>query len=438
MGFIYSLSGATEAMLTSAWFYFINGGWIIILIASTYMMAKLYMKHMQGQYIEGTKQIFYHIKVEKENLQSMLAVEQIFAQLHAIHTNFSWAERTLEGKVNLWVSAEIVSIGGKISYIVRTPQRYSHLVQSAFYAQFPSAEITEITDYMENLAHWDHHKSSWDMWGSEFILTKDWAYPIRTYKDFEHMAAEEKIIDPLAGILEALSRCEAHELMAIQVVLRPIADGEWQPHVLQKVKELKKEEVHTATIWDYLLAPFKAIGKKTLFEVLQEAAAKHGTEDKGYASEVMRMSEGEKKTLSGIEMKMSKTGWEAKIRAIYIAPKGQFDSPKRTALIGGFRLLSGMTTNNLKPDVKGTWTSYNYKISKALEKPYGEFVTVHKKEEFLKAYVGRSMWRGGKPLILNTEELATIYHFPLARTSTPPVERIDIKRGQPPSDLPIA
>jgi hypothetical protein len=40
-------------------------------------------------------------------------------------------------------------------------------------------------------------------------------------------------------------------------------------------------------------------------------------------------------------------------------------------------------------------------------------------------------------MIFNTEEIATLYHFPLASIKTAPVERIDIKKGQPPANLPI-
>ena len=42
-----------------------------------------------------------------------------------------------------------------------------------------------------------------------------------------------------------------------------------------------------------------------------------------------------------------------------------------------------------------------------------------------------------KPLILNTEELATVYHFPGSVAGTPTIERIPSKRAEAPSNLPI-
>jgi hypothetical protein len=161
MEFLAVLPAAISGILSTAWFYFVRGGWVIFLGGFTYMSYKLYMNKIWGDYVGSQEWIFLQIKVEKENLQSTMAVEQIFAQLHAIHSGFGWAEIYLEGKLNLWVSLEIVSIGGKISYILKTPKQYRHLVESAFYARYPNAEISEVGDYMEHLGHWDAHHSTW-------------------------------------------------------------------------------------------------------------------------------------------------------------------------------------------------------------------------------------------------------------------------------------
>ena len=42
-----------------------------------------------------------------------------------------------------------------------------------------------------------------------------------------------------------------------------------------------------------------------------------------------------------------------------------------------------------------------------------------------------------KPLILSTEELATIFHFPGTVASTPTMQRSMSKRSEPPPNLPI-
>lgn len=423
-------------MLAAAYSVFIHGGWALILVLLMAITWKVYMNKIQSDYVGSTEQVFLHVKVERENLVSLRAVDALFSQLHAVHTSFTWAEKYLEGRVNLWLSFEIVSIGGRISYIIRTPKKYVHLVESSIYAQFPNAEITEVEDYMKNLRHWTP-ESDWDLWGTEYLQTKDFVFPIRTYRDFEHPAAEEKILDPLAGLLEALGKMEPHEMYGVQIVIRPIADPEWQPHAKEVVAELRGEPVHKETLGQKLLKPFDILGHKTIIQAITEPSARAHKEDAPNVAPIMRLTEGERKIISDIEIKASKVGYEVKIRNLYIAAKDKFDSNKKTSIIGAFRSMAGVSTNNLKPDTSHTWTNYNYKVFKKLEKPFTDYMINLKKHHMLEGYCARSMWIGASPMILNSEELATIYHFPLATVGVPPVESIDVKKGQPPADLPI-
>jgi hypothetical protein len=39
--------------------------------------------------------------------------------------------------------------------------------------------------------------------------------------------------------------------------------------------------------------------------------------------------------------------------------------------------------------------------------------------------------------ILNIEELATVFHFPLAVVSTTELEKVESRKGSPPTSLPI-
>ena len=43
----------------------------------------------------------------------------------------------------------------------------------------------------------------------------------------------------------------------------------------------------------------------------------------------------------------------------------------------------------------------------------------------------------GKPLIINSEELATMFHFPGPVAGTPALERVPSKKAEAPSNLPV-
>jgi hypothetical protein len=424
-----------------SWDVFIHGGWVILVYLVYRISAHKQQLAAIGKFFSGVSYVCLQIRVDKENRQSTLAVEQIFAQLHAIHSPATWAQAKFEGKLQLWVSLEIVSIGGVISYIIRAPSNYRNVIESSFYARYPQAEIFEVQDYMEKFKHWDEN-STWELWGTEFAHVTDYAYPIRTYRDFEHPAADESVIDPLNALYEALSKTAPYEMFAVQYIITPMADKEWNQHSKEVIAGWKGEKAppKAPKISEILLKPLNILGEKTLFDLFKPHAPAAPKED-GSVPKVQRLTEGEKKILTGIENKASKLAYKTKIRLLHIAPKGRFDGSKRQAVVGSFKQLGMGGANGLKPDTAHTWTTTNYKLSEKLEKPYTDYLTMHKKHEILKGFVERSNWIGAEGMILSIEEIATLFHFPVAPkagSTAPAVEAIDVKRGQPPTNLPVS
>ena len=94
------------------------------------------------------------------------------------------AEKYYKGHYQRWFSFEIVSIDGYIQFIIRTEKKFRDLVESAIYAQYPEAEITEVDDYTKGFPD-TFPNDTHDLWGTEWTLVEDNEYPIRTYQDFE-------------------------------------------------------------------------------------------------------------------------------------------------------------------------------------------------------------------------------------------------------------
>ncbi len=421
-------------------------GWVLFVLGLVYMLYFEYLEEIQAQYVKATEWVFLHILVPKENTVSTLGVENIFAQMHALHRSLTWHEKYVEGKFQLWYSLEIVSLGGVVSFILRVPKRSQHLVESAFYAQYPSAEIHEVSDYMENFKLDPYNDDNqYDFFGTEWKMAQDSVIPIKTYKEFEHPSAEEKIIDPLANLIETMERVKPHEFLSLQILIQPIQNDEWEERAVKKIKELTGEEIpHEASILGFFLRPLHWFAGFNYKETFFGSHGGHAEQENKPRNNWLNMSEGEKGRVTLIENKINKACYNTKIRLLYMAPKAEYDKGRRFELIGALRHFSpgggaGMH-NTLKVD-SHIWTKVDPYFSEALEAYFLDRITKYRKYWFLRGYKNRSIYVGSPKFLLSTEELATLFHFPITfETTVAPaqVQAIASKTARPPADLPIA
>ncbi len=422
-------------------------GWIVFVIAAIFEFWRLYMIEIQHQFVHSQEYTFLSIRVPRENMVSTLAVETIFAQLHALHVGKTFPEKYMEGQIQLWYSLELISMGGKISFIIRVPNRVKDLAIAAFYAHYPQAEISETEDYLANFDYDPEDPDNpYEIFGSEWRLTADDVIPLKTYRDFEHPAAEETVVDPLANMFEMLASIKPYEFIGYQIIIQPLADEEWQPRGALKVMELTQQEIpHKATFFGLLLKPFDWFAHfsyRSAFFGGGHHGDGHGDElEKKPRSIWMSMTESEKERVNLIERKIGKMGYSTKIRMLYIVPKEKFDVSRKGLMCGPWRSIGSVMTNKLKPDVSYTWTGTDYVFSRTLEAPYLDWLLQYKKRQLFKGYKTREAHHLGlTTFILNIEELATLYHFPITtKTTLAPsaVEKTESKKSQPPVNLPI-
>lgn len=442
------LPNFTDIFKIAYLFVVVYYGWVIFIMGLIYMLWRLYRTELIIQYIKKQKWVNLQIRVPRENRISTVAVDNIFSQLHALHVAKTFFEKYVEGQiVQLWYSLELVSLGGKVSFIIRTPVNMKHNVEAAFYSQYPTAEITEVADYLENVKYNPYQPSDLDLFGTEWRFSEDQVIPMKTYKDFEHPSADEKILDPLSHVFEGLAKIEAHEFFGIQIIIMPLADEEWKGRSEKKIKELTGEEMpHQRTLMGVLLSPFGILGGKTAIQAFRggdsHSHGAHSNEEQNKPrNNWLSMTEAEKMRVTLIENKANKPGYWTKIRFLYMAPKEKFDKSKVFALVGAYRPFTAPMYNKIKPDVHKTWTHAEAKFSPTLEQPFLDRQLKYKKYWMFKGYKVRDFDVGSPMFIMNTEELATLYHFPLTTETTmvhPSIEQTMSKTSQPPANLPIA
>ncbi len=406
---------------------FFDGGWIPVLIILIQGFWLLWVQSRQGKHAATIGFVILAINIPRMNEQTPKAVEQIFSHLSGAHSNLDKFEKYWLGKFSPTFSFEIVSLGGFIQYLVHCPKKYRDLVESSIYAQYPDAEITEVPDYADKVTTTFPHPEL-DCFGTEFVLKKPAAYPIRTYEQFEHQAAEVMTFkDPMSSVLEVLSQIKSGEQMWIQVLVTP-TDESWQKkgeEVVDKILGRKKVEKKSMAM-EVLDAPIW-IAKETVKQLATFGdTTEHVPEKKPEQPKMMALSPGERNVLEAVQQKLSKIGFMCKIRVVYLGRRDVFSKGRFVSLKGAMSQFAAVNMNAFKGYGPVT--------------PKGDYFWQRWSENSLKSKIVRNYknrsGKGAPHYALNIEELATIYHFPMMTVKAPLVKKTDSKRAEPPHSLP--
>ena len=403
---------------------FLSYWWIYSPIVLFLLFRALWLVYIQTLTAKAINWVLLEVKIPKEILKTPKAMEQFFAGLSGVKSGANFVEKWWEGKIQQWMSCEIVGKNGDIYFFIRTPVGFRNLVEANIYSQYPDAEIKEAPDYVFDVPE-DVPNKDYNLWGTEFVLVKEDAYPIRTYIAFEEQV-EEKRLDPLANLAEVLSKLKDGEQIWLQYLVKP-ADDEWKKKGDALVAKLigkkipsKEGPLWKALVWVGQFFRDLIIG---LYKIPEQLSADEKKE--AMASLMQYLSPGEKEVVAAIEMNLSKIGMDTAIRFIYIGRSDIFSRGNISAIIGTFKLFNTLNLNGFRPN-KLASTSVDYFFKKRRE--YAQ------KRRLLNAYKLRMFT--SKPFVLNIEEWATIYHYPTYIIEAPTVRRIEAKKGEPPIGLP--
>jgi hypothetical protein len=413
-----------------SWVLFKSGGWVVFLFVLFWGFWQIYLKNIQDKYDTSVNYTILAIDIPKSNEQSVKAMEQFFAHLSGAHFSLNLIKKYWQGKTQLGFSMELISLDGYIQFLVRTPTKYRDLVESAIYAQYPDAEITEVRDYVENIPDL-YPNEEYELWGTQFGLANKDAYPIRTYTEFEHSLSslEQQFLDPMAALLESLSKLRNGEQVWLQILITPI-DDKWREEGMRLVKKLIKAKIEEkGTLLDRALElPIKLLGEVS--DEIFPLGLGGETVKEPPPSIMQHLSPGEKAAVEAIQNKISKIGFKVKFRMIYVAKKEIFNRPRGVApIMGALKQFNTLNLNAFKP-IKKITTKINYFFIQRR--------TNTRRNKIIKAFKLRSQDRGARAFILNIEELASIFHFPILTVKAPLLKKTESKKAEPPVSLPLA
>ncbi len=379
--------------------------------------------------------ILLEVKIPEEIEKPIRAMDVVLTGMWQLYGPPNWFEKWWEGQFNYSFTLEIVSIEGVPHFLLRVPQKQRGLFEQHIYSQYPEAEIFEVEDYTKKVPQ-NIPNDRWEVWGTDYSMPKSDCYPLKTYRDFEteSEATEEKRIDPIASLLEGLGMLGEGEQIWIQIKAWPLTDLEtgFQEKAKKEYGKLagRKEKPKPMPIIFQIT--------NTIFGFPKENKGDDGGGEV-YPAE-MKLTPGERAIVESIERKRVKHFFKCFIRYVYVAKKenlnmsrikipmsyfNQFNNPGL-----GFMIPFGKTITK----VKRNWWDFFWMLDKRL---------YLRKRKMFRNYVRRE--NASFPLdptseevfILNSEELASLYHFP-SRISAPPsvIPRVEAKKKEAPHNLP--
>jgi len=394
----------------------------------------------QEVWMFAQKSVLLEIKMPQEVLKPIRAMEQVFSAVWAnIYDPPDWWEKWFEGKQLLTTQLEMASLGGDSHLFMRVHESRRDAVESSVYSQYPDAEISIVEDYTRHVPQ-NMPNKDWDLWGTDYELTKPDVYPLKTYTQFfeeQTEAKEEKRVDPIATLLEGMAKLKPGEQLWIQIAVKSVSVVE--NNFVKRGREIADILAKRSVV------KVRSILGEAADELISGKIPGEKKEEVQLYPPEMRLTPGEKDIVMGVENKIAKRCFESYIRFIYLAKRDVYFGGAKAIPFGFFNQFSTENLNQPKPWPRTITKIKKYVTIGKIPIPIYELfrarrLFIRKRRLFFR-YIKRFppiFPKLGGTFILDTEELATMFHFPGRTVAHAPfVPRVESKRGEAPPGLPF-
>lgn len=384
--------------LSSVWMMWIGIGLVSLFGLWLGVQALRWWLHRRAKHRGAFEAKILLIKVPKElrkedaaQDKSQQQLQELIARMENVFATFG-SLKPQEG-LGAWlsgrsdhVSCEIVIDQEKILFYVVTPQKWQAFFEEQIHAQFPFASIDEANDY-------NIFSPTGVILATHLVLRRSSAFALKTYKKLDS--------DPMNTLTNALAKVEAGDGACIQLLMRPV-DGGWRKYGVRIASQMqqgkKLSDVETGSVWGEVWKVFKSMSA--------------GPKDPNKPDKTYSLSPLEQEMVKGIEEKAAKAGLETCMRVI----------------------VSGKTPDKAQRymnDILGAFGQFNvYEYGNSLKKEMPRF-----QSGIIHDVIFRQFSESHK-MVLSTEELASIFHFPLPSTETPKIAWLMSRKAVPPSNIP--
>jgi hypothetical protein len=284
---------------------------------------------------------------------------------------------------------EIVGTKGFAYFYAAVPLALVDVVKQAVVSAYPSARLEEVPEH--NI--FSPVGKVGGTVGGELHLKESFAYPIATFQDLKR--------DAMQAILNSLSTLDKEDGAGIQILMRP-ANPSWRKTASGEASKKRKGDKDKK-------------GGEQLFGYARQlgmAFVKPPEEGKS-ESKPKELSSLEQATLDSIDDKTRHPGYEVLIRVVVSSNLNQRAQVILNNIVAAFSLFDAQGKNGFK-----------FSPAKSID-------------NFITNYILRIFPQEQNKDILNSVELATIFHFPDQRSiPTSQLERQDSKQVDGPRNMP--
>lgn len=285
-------------------------------------------------------------------------------------------------------SFEIVAQHGRIYFYVVAPTRQALYLEKQITAHYPEAVVEEVDDY-----------NAFNLNGfvaAGYLKTKNSAVlPLKTYTKME--------VDPLNSVINILSKLERHESVSIQYVVRS-AKSSWH----QRSKRASLMIHRCGSVYRGLRASHPLWAMWYAIRPPKSQVSKEQQSNMNYK----RLTAVEEEMLKAVEEKNLKAGLDVNLRFVACA---------KTKEQADYYLENLANAYN-------EYDNYNYG---------NNFSRLYKGNQprIIADFIYRR-FNENIGFLLNTEELTSIFHFPLKGTETPNIMWLTAKIAPAPVEVP--
>ncbi len=320
------------------------------------------------------------------------AMEELITALSRMKFNRGFWKEIIMDRPSLVFEIANPSNSEEIFFYFAVPKLFRESVEKQVHSFFPSASIEKVHDYTI-------FSPGSAVAVATLGLSAHKALPLKTYRTLE--------VDPLNSISNALSKLNTKsEGAVIQLLLTP-ADGHWRKEG-QKIAQYMQQGHRLQTAKSKVTLSGKAL--RLTGEVAQGIAGPN-VDPEAQTDKQVSLTPEEQELIKSIDTKIRKGAFAVNIRLLASAETEDRAEEILSHLENSFRQFENHEVNH-----------FTVKKRKKSKRVVYDYIFRNFDDE--------------QAVVLNTEEIASIFHFPISTTETPKIKWLKAGAAPPPINIP--